>query len=153
VFVAGKVRAARGVKPQLLAQLAEDQQSRAIPVLDTNARRYWWCKGRFFWEDDDLSAEDVFALVYERQVRAERKLERARTTVAIGEVPSIRREGISRELRLAVFERDGGQCVECSATFELQFDHVIPVAMGGGSTLENLQILCGDCNRRKGASL
>lgn len=64
-----------------------------------------------------------------------------------------RREPIPREIRLAVFERDGGRCVDCGATFELQFDHVIPVALGGASTAANLQVLCGPCNRRKGASV
>src|SRR5262249_38150822 len=41
----------------------------------------------------------------------------------------------------------------CGATNELQFDHVIPVALGGGSSADNLQLLCGPCNRRKGAGL
>ncbi|WP_093146758.1 HNH endonuclease [Saccharopolyspora antimicrobica] len=41
-----------------------------------------------------------------------------------------------------VFERDGGRCVECGTDFEIQYDHVIPVALGGSSTEENLQLLC-----------
>ncbi|MGX1886511.1 HNH endonuclease [Streptomyces sp. NPDC055287] len=45
------------------------------------------------------------------------------------------------------------QCVVCGSTSELQFDHVIPVAMGGGSGPQNLQLLCGSCNRREGAGL
>ncbi|MGA3352888.1 MAG: recombinase family protein [Acidimicrobiales bacterium] len=32
-------------------------------------------------------------------------------------------------------------------------DNVIPVALGGSNNAENLQILCGPCNRRKGAGL
>lgn len=52
-----------------------------------------------------------------------------------------------------MWERDGGRCVECEGTFDLQYDHVIPVLLGGGSTVENLQVLCGAFNRRKGATL
>jgi 5-methylcytosine-specific restriction endonuclease McrA len=52
-----------------------------------------------------------------------------------------------------VFERDGGQCVECGSKFDLQYDHLIPVALGGASTVDNLQLLCGECNRLKGADL
>jgi 5-methylcytosine-specific restriction endonuclease McrA len=52
-----------------------------------------------------------------------------------------------------VFARDGGRCRQCGATNDLQFDHVIPVALGGGSSADNLQLLCGACNRRKGAGL
>lgn len=31
----------------------------------------------------------------------------------------------------------------------LTLDHVIPLAMGGGSTVENLQPLCKWCNAKK----
>ena len=63
------------------------------------------------------------------------------------------RGAIPDDVKHLVWQRDGGACRSCGATLELQFDHVIPVSMGGASTPENLQILCGPCNRRKGASL
>jgi 5-methylcytosine-specific restriction endonuclease McrA len=64
-----------------------------------------------------------------------------------------RRQPIPEEVKLAVFQRDGGRCVQCGSNFDIQYDHIIPVAMGGSSTVENLQILCATCNQRKGPSI
>lgn len=60
---------------------------------------------------------------------------------------------IPKEVRHAVFERCGGMCAECETRFDIQYDHIIPVARGGSSNEENLQLLCGECNRRKSATL
>ena len=64
-----------------------------------------------------------------------------------------RREHIPRDVRYEVFQRDGGHCTQCGAAFDIQYDHIIPLAMGGSSNAENLQLLCGGCNRRKSATL
>lgn len=61
-----------------------------------------------------------------------------------------RRKRVSREIREAVFRRDGGRCVECGDDFDIQYDHVIPWSMGGADSVENLQLLCSRCNQRKG---
>jgi hypothetical protein len=63
------------------------------------------------------------------------------------------RTPIPLDVKRAVFARDGGACQQCGESFDIQYDHVIPLAMGGSSTIENLQLLCGSCNRRKGATL
>ena len=64
-----------------------------------------------------------------------------------------RRERLPDEVRAAVWHRDEGRCVRCGAEQELQFDHVIPFSRGGGNTVENIQVLCGPCNRAKGDSI
>ena len=59
-----------------------------------------------------------------------------------------------RESELEVWKRDGGRCVVCGETDELQFDHVLPYALGGTSlTAENVQLLCARHNLAKGARL
>jgi HNH endonuclease len=116
-----------------------------------DGRTYWAFEGRVYWEDSRLSADDVVALVRDRERRARRRLERAHAALAGQE--ERRREPIPRAVRLAVFARDGGRCVECGSAFDIQYDHVIPLALGGASTAENLQILCAPCNQAKGATL
>jgi 5-methylcytosine-specific restriction endonuclease McrA len=154
VFVAGRLVAARGLRRAEHAQLAEEQRTAAVAVLRApHGRTYWWCMDRFFWEDDGLDARDVLALVAERRLRARKRLERAHATLAQTRDDAPRREPIPRETRRVVWERDGGACVLCGDAFELQFDHVIPVALGGASTVDNLQVLCGTCNRAKGADV
>ncbi|MCY4145554.1 MAG: HNH endonuclease signature motif containing protein [Chloroflexi bacterium] len=47
-------------------------------------------------------------------------------------------------------EKYGERCANCGSAKSLTLDHVLPIARGGRSTLENLQLLCGACNRIKG---
>jgi hypothetical protein len=130
-----------------------EQAERPVALLQRDdGRTYWAFEGRVYWEDSRLSAEDVLALVRDRERRAQRTLERAHAALS-GDRAAPRREPIPRAIRLAVFERDGGRCVECGSAFDIQYDHVIPLALGGANTAENLQILCAPCNQAKGATL
>lgn len=56
---------------------------------------------------------------------------------------------IPRDVRQRVWQRYGGRCAECSAEEYLEFDHVIPVARGGGNFDNNIQLLCRKCNLKK----
>lgn len=59
---------------------------------------------------------------------------------------------IPDSVRQEVFERDGRRCANCGSTFYLEFDHIIPLAKGGATSVKNLQVLCRQCNRKKGLS-
>ena len=48
-----------------------------------------------------------------------------------------------------VFSRDGRQCRYCGSDENLHIDHIISRKRGGTHDLENLQVLCRDCNLRK----
>ena len=137
-----------------LRELQALQAQEPVAIVAEGRRTYWAFEDRFFWEDDGLAARDVLALIRDRERRAQRRLERAHAGLAQdSSAPLLRREPIPRAVRLAVFERDGGRCVACGSSFEIQFDHVIPFSMGGAATVQNLQILCAGCNRQKGGSL
>ena len=58
---------------------------------------------------------------------------------------------IPQDVKITVSARDGGRCRQCGSTGDLHFDHVIPWSKGGANTVANIQLLCGPCNRRKGA--
>jgi hypothetical protein len=64
-----------------------------------------------------------------------------------------RRQQISETLRLAVYERDGWQCVQCEARSALTLDHIHPWSLGGADSYENLRTLCRPCNSSKGAKV
>ena len=62
-----------------------------------------------------------------------------------------RRRIIPTHIKLAVWKRDGGQCVLCGAKDELHFDHDVPYSLGGSSlTVANVQLLCARHNLEKG---
>lgn len=52
-------------------------------------------------------------------------------------------------LRRAVLERDEDRCVYCGSTDRVTVDHVVPVAAGGLTCLENLAAACSPCNTAK----
>lgn len=64
----------------------------------------------------------------------------------------------SLALRFFVLKRDRFCCVACGrspatvAGLVLEIDHVFPWSKGGETIEENLQTLCFDCNRGKGAT-
>ncbi|MEX2373973.1 MAG: HNH endonuclease signature motif containing protein [Dehalococcoidia bacterium] len=122
----------------------------AAAIAEDRGRTLWVTSDGYFWDDDGLAPEEVALLVWDRARRQDARIERLRKVRATEEgVTGARRERIPDDVRLFVWQRDEGRCVRCGAQEDLQFDHVIPVAHGGGNTAENVQILCGTCNRAK----
>lgn len=62
----------------------------------------------------------------------------------------VRTRSIPQWVKIAVATRDGGKCRRCGSAYDLQYDHIIPYSRGGSSTdVNNIQLLCGRCNRLK----
>lgn len=65
------------------------------------------------------------------------------------------REPIDYADRLKLLWQVPLECVKCHGRppdVRLHVDHILPVAKGGRSRRENLQLLCDACNLRKGSS-
>jgi uncharacterized membrane protein YebE (DUF533 family) len=73
---------------------------------------------------------------------------RANQTIVVSDDKAARRR-IPRDVRQRVWQRYGGRCAECQATTYLEFDHIVPVAKGGGNSETNVQLLCRRCNLAK----
>lgn len=66
---------------------------------------------------------------------------------------------MTAKLRKFIKKRDNFTCCRCNnSVFKepnllLEIDHIIPIAKGGLTKVDNLQTLCWKCNRSKGAKL
>jgi hypothetical protein len=155
-FVVGARRSQKGWSVAAANAMRARQQETPIALHeDASRRRVWWLfRDEIYWEDVGLSETEVKALALERLTKTDRRIKRA---VAMMEQTSAftapSRETIPDDVKVFVWNRDGGRCVRCGSKERLEFDHVIPVALGGASTARNLQLLCETCNRSKGASI
>ena len=56
------------------------------------------------------------------------------------------------KMKREAYEKQGGICAKCGGYFELkemEADHITPWCEGGKTIVENCQMLCRECNRRK----
>ncbi len=69
--------------------------------------------------------------------------------------PATKRAAVSAEVSRQIWKRDNARCVwpmpggeRCGKTWQLQIDHIVPVARGGRSTVENGRLLCAGHNQQ-----
>ncbi len=71
------------------------------------------------------------------------------------EAPPAKPDHLPAHVKRAVWVRDGGRCQwplhsggVCGSTLRVQYDHIVPRARGGPSTVGNIRILCILCRER-----
>lgn len=55
---------------------------------------------------------------------------------------------VTPRMKKEVYARDKGKCTRCGSIKDLQYDHIIPYALGGKTEPTNLRLLCKNCNQR-----
>ena len=71
-------------------------------------------------------------------------------------IERIERSKVTNKLRFYIYKRDGYRCKCCGRSgtkTDLEIDHIIPIAKGGKSKIDNLQTLCRKCNKMKGTNI
>ena len=134
----------------------QERLSQTTPVCYAvlDGKGYWRFAGRWYVDTLGLDPEAARNRLLALQLKEQAVREREADLVARGDAPLPgERRPVHGDVRAQVFRRDGGRCVACGGDADLQIDHVVPVRLGGGNSAGNLQVLCGPCNRRKGASV
>jgi hypothetical protein len=124
-----------------------------VRVYEKIKKGIWSDNGYFHlvdsWREDD-GARSVFKfkLIAVEGVESDDSWEDAQETEAK------RSRVIPTNIKLEVWQRDKGKCVECGASDELHFDHILPFSKGGTSMKsENVQLLCARHNLQKSAKI
>lgn len=102
----------------------------AYTAANSNRRRDWY---------------QNYAKENPEKIRARRSARRAREKAASGRITA-------DEIR-SLLKKQRGKCTVCLVKLgeNYHLDHVMPLARGGDNTVENAQLLCPTCNRRKNA--
>jgi len=118
---------------------------------------FWLYRDRLIKVLGEAPAEDLPLLIKHKVLSNEKALSRIEREVEAFEnfetLSRASREPIPEKIRMFVWQRDGGKCVQCGSQQRLEYDHIIALANGGSNTERNIQLLCEACNRIKGTNV
>ncbi len=126
-----------------------------FPRFDYLERPCWLFRNKLFSVKGNFSETEEKLLVFDAEEKHRRKIQSLEAHFqgsTNDEVIGPRRR-IPEEIRFEVWRRDGGKCCRCGGRENLEYDHIIPVSKGGGTTSRNIELLCERCNRAKGNRL
>ena len=118
---------------------------------------FWFYRNRLVKVVGDEPKDELALRVKHKVLSHEKALAKIKREVDAFEnfekLDGNKRVPIPEHIRMFVWQRDGGRCVTCGCRERLEYDHIIPLAVGGSNTERNIQLLCEPCNRKKGASV
>jgi hypothetical protein len=104
-----------------------------------------------------LTLDSGFAPTPQQKAAGTRRMARQQAEKRVRQVCTKRRRATFQrdrdQLLLALIERDGFGCRRCGTVENVSIDHVTPLSRGGTDDLDNLQLLCRSCNRKKGTRI
>ena len=134
------------------------------------AEEYAWKLLKFFWENiGELVVDDIFTVLYgNRHFMFEFNTQLAEIVLKLkhNDYPDyLKKDGVFKRgyipkwLQNGVFMRDKGRCQVCSVNLSKilniddneNYDHIIPLEIGGTNDPVNFQLTCERCNKSKGA--
>lgn len=116
--------------------------------------RLWIFKRIVYEVTGTYTTDQVRLLVFDEFDKERRHFEKLKKRYESEEEDEVyKRALIPEAVRIEVWRRDGGKCVNCGSRENLEYDHIIPVSKGGSNTARNIELLCEKCNRSKGANI
>ncbi len=155
-------------KPKLQSRaVLPGQTELRVVASDALMQKFEKIKGLLAHSHPNLELPELLELLADRTLEGidpEKKGERRAKSVAVKVVRSVLSSPtptsesgryVSAPVRRQVWQRDGGKCTfvspetgrKCESLFGLEVDHILPVALGGGSDLDNLRLLCSCHNK------
>lgn len=130
------------------AQMSSTQRAAPRLVFHKNGRQWWWYRDRFWWDDAKLNAHEVASAIHDANLIGSLQrhlLEEAREAVFGTAGSATASESIPESVRLGVWRRDGGRCVDCGSVENVRFEYV---TTAGGDVLSshNVELRCRTCS-------
>lgn len=138
-----------------------------LPYLDKIYHSSWRCDNNYVLDseenvtllEDFLKGDSYFPLSFfsfETLSKVEKYVREVKKNNAHYNSYEERRRRANLDLkrpsfRKKVFAEKGEICQKCGTDKDVSIDHIISVYDGGETTIENSQVLCRQCNRKKGA--
>ncbi|WPU63962.1 HNH endonuclease [Peredibacter starrii] len=95
----------------------------------------------------DLEMDQLVQFMAKKAIEAVEKTKFKQTKPRQTLSPAKVGRAIPASVKRDVYARDK-KCTNCGTTHNLNYDHILPYAMGGPSSRENLRLLCFQCNQR-----
>lgn len=60
-----------------------------------------------------------------------------------------KRRTITEDARTTLMNKANHKCELCGSVEKLEIDHIVPFALGGNTSIDNLRVLCKSCNLKR----